>query len=132
MRVIIDSGASEIVLPIKYKLEIEEKLGLKTKYFSCSKRDTLPDLVFDIEGVKLALPAEYYVRRSIKKCTLNIGGTHMYGAMKRTIILGDVFLRAYYVHFDYGKAKIGFARAASPLELTRRVEKALEDSFDME
>jgi hypothetical protein len=38
-------------------------------------------------------------------------GMDLPASFGNTLILGDVFIRTYYTHFDYGNNRVGFAKA---------------------
>jgi len=43
---------------------------------------------------------------------LGIQGMELPKALGNSIILGDIFLRKYYTHFDFANNRVGFAPAA--------------------
>ncbi|KAH7697654.1 aspartyl protease-like protein [Aphelenchoides avenae] len=75
----------------------------------------LPDIVLTIGGKKYNIPSSEYV------LDLGVGGGQCVIAAKDngaislfeqpSIILGDVFLRAYCNVYDFGQKRIGFATA---------------------
>jgi len=42
---------------------------------------------------------------------LGVEGIALPPSFGNAMILGDVFIRAYYTHFDYGNNQVGFAKA---------------------
>ena len=103
-RVIVDTGSSMIIVDNSMKDQMKEMLNLTEHTFSCKGKSKLPSIVFNINGNPLPLTPDFYIKKVGEKCKIAIGATKLTGPMKNTVILGDAFLRAYYVHFDYANA----------------------------
>eukprot|EP00928_Gymnodinium_smaydae_P010238 TRINITY_DN1383_c0_g1_i3.p1 TRINITY_DN1383_c0_g1~~TRINITY_DN1383_c0_g1_i3.p1 ORF type:complete len:383 (+),score=101.06 TRINITY_DN1383_c0_g1_i3:70-1218(+) len=112
---IIDSGTSLIAGPEDALQAIAEKMGLQEQqgmYIAdCSA--SLPDVSFTL-GSKES-PAEFsltleelIVQRQGSQCLLGLQASP-----EPLWILGDVFMRKYYVMFDWGKERVGIAKAAA-------------------
>mmetsp|Transcript_26155 Transcript_26155/g.56729 ORF Transcript_26155/g.56729 Transcript_26155/m.56729 type:complete len:388 (-) Transcript_26155:7-1170(-) len=108
---IVDSGASFISGP---KLEVDtiaialgatKNRGLYT--IACDQ--TLPKLNFVLGGKSFALAVQdMVVKRQGNVCTLGLRSLNLPQPMW---VLGDVFMRKYYIQFDWGNKRIGFALA---------------------
>ena len=109
MRAIIDSGTSLIVGPI---LWFDEILRSLPSTIDCNAIDTYPDLVFTMGGINYNVPASIYVINESGQCLLGLEGMSLPEKFGNTLILGDIFIRAYYTHFDYSNNRVGFAKAA--------------------
>jgi len=109
MHAIIDTGTSLIVGPSAWINEITAALP---QNIQCNETSTYPDVVFTMAGVQYTLPASYYVLNEMGECLLGIMSMDLPASFGNTIILGDVFIRAFYTHFDYGNSRVGFAEAA--------------------
>jgi len=110
---IVDSGSSLLAGPKREVDTLMAMMGAEVIQghclVSCAAR--LPDLAFNFGGKAFALSMEDLV---IQK----MGGFCMLGIQAIDIgmplwILGDVFMRKYYVQFDWGQERLGFALAAS-------------------
>lgn len=113
-RVIIDTGTSLIGGPTSDVKALAALVGA-TPFFlnpqeytiDCSKISTLPDLIFNLGGVEFPLTASDY--------TINAGGICLFAFVGLDVpsgalwIAGDVFIRKYYVAFDYGNKQLGIA-----------------------
>merc|ERR1711976_1059060 len=76
----------------------------------CGKVDSMPDLTFSF-GEDASFPlkmSECVVQRQNDQCLLGIQPSPA-----PMWILGDVFMRVYYVKFDWTNQKIGIARSAA-------------------
>lgn len=115
-RVIIDTGTSLLAGPTADVKAIAALVGaapfwLNPKEYTidCAKIPTLPNIVFNFGGVEYPLTGADY--------TINAGGICLFAMMGIDVpsgplwIAGDVFLRKYYVAFDYGNARMGIAAA---------------------
>jgi len=60
-------------------------------------------------GVNFSLEAKNYVIEVMGQCALGILPLELPEKFGNFIILGDVFIRGFYTHFDYGGHRIGFA-----------------------
>jgi len=79
-------------------------------FIDCDKVDSLPELVFTIDGREYSLDGRDVVLNTQGVCLLAIMGMAMPpGAPKW--ILGDVFMRKYYTVFNYGNSSVSFAIA---------------------
>jgi len=107
---IVDSGTSLLIGPERDVQVLMTMLGAVKVQGSwvveCFK--TLPSMSFVIEGKAFTLNTEdLIVQRSEDLCTLGIQGTT--STDTPFWILGDVFMRKYYVQFDWGKKRMGMA-----------------------
>jgi len=110
----VDSGTSYVVGPSS---AIDPILRQYPSTVNCNRVDELPDLTFVIEGKEYVLTGEDYTINDEfgdpEQCYIalqSMGSSWSMGATKW--ILGDVFMRKYYTHFDYDHKRVGFAKAA--------------------
>jgi hypothetical protein len=113
MHAIIDTGTSLIVGPSAWVAQITSALP---STINCTEVGTYPDVVFTLGGVEHSVPAINYVLNVEGECLLGIMAMDLPASFGNTLILGDVFIRTFYTHFDYGNSRVGFAPAAA-LEL---------------
>ena len=116
---IADTGTSLITFPNKQMVySLYEKIGIDNTEWDkpqisvpCDKVPSMPDLEFHIDGINYNIPSSLYVFKSLfGKCGLSFGVLPLAAGMNG-FILGDIFLRKYYSHYDMGRKLIGFAVA---------------------
>ncbi|XP_034079634.1 pepsin A-like [Gymnodraco acuticeps] len=105
---VVDSGTSYIIGPSKDINNINGWLGASTDQFgeasvSCRNTNSLPEIMFNINGYNFALPPSAYVIQSSSGCSTGFGAGPW--------ILGEVFMRQYYTAFDIGNNRVGFAQS---------------------
>merc|ERR1712217_318385 len=114
-RAIVDSGTSLLAGPTADVNAIAQKLGAKSVLgkewtVDCSK--DLPDLSFTLGGKDYTLKKEDLIlQQSGSTCILGLMGIDVPSGP--LWILGDVFMRKYYVKFDWGQKRLGFASAVA-------------------
>jgi len=118
-KAIIDSGTSLIAAPTADVAKIAKKVGAKplapipplNKEYVIDCDAPSPDIDIVIAGKTYTLTKEQYVLNEGGQCLLAILGMDVPAPAGPLYILGDVFMRAYYVKFDYGQKRLGFATA---------------------
>jgi len=111
---IVDSGTSLIAGPQDDVQAIAEALRADTSQgvliVECDRMAGMPDLKFTLgQGANFVLKvSEMVIQRQGNQCVLG-----MQPSPEPLWILGDVFMRKYYVKFDYGKKQMGFALSAA-------------------
>ncbi|KAH1170836.1 hypothetical protein KIL84_006454 [Mauremys mutica] len=101
---IIDTGTSLLVGPSTGISNIESYIGADNGTISCSATSSLPNIVFTINGIEFPVPASAYIIDSSGSCFSGFEGIPTsYG---QQWILGDVFIRQYYVVFDRANNQI--------------------------
>uniref|UniRef100_A0A4W2HHN4 Pregnancy-associated glycoprotein 1-like n=1 Tax=Bos indicus x Bos taurus TaxID=30522 RepID=A0A4W2HHN4_BOBOX len=114
-KALVDTGTSDIVGPSTlvnniWKLIRARPLG--PQYFvSCSAVNTLPSIIFTINGINYRLPARAYIHKDSRGRCYSMFQENKVSSSTETWILGDVFLRVYFSVFDRGNDRIGLARA---------------------
>jgi len=114
LRLIVDSGTSLIVGDETILADVVKDIPQQV---DCTKLDTLPNVTFTIGGVDYVLtPEDYMLKTTVLWQTACIRGFMTMDFSKTSIganavILGDIFMRKFYTHFDYGNKKVGFAVA---------------------
>mmetsp|Transcript_29376 Transcript_29376/g.29106 ORF Transcript_29376/g.29106 Transcript_29376/m.29106 type:complete len:372 (-) Transcript_29376:27-1142(-) len=111
---VVDTGTS-ILIGDRVLIDlISEKVGVvKT---DCKDLNTLPIVTFNIAGNSYPLTPQQYVlqvtSQNQTECISGFDAMDFPPYLKNTIILGDMFIRAYYTLFDFANSRVGFAKAA--------------------
>ncbi|KAM9605977.1 LOW QUALITY PROTEIN: pepsin A-5 [Morphnus guianensis] len=120
---IVDTGTSLLAMPNRALSNILDTLGASSNgAISCSAVNTLPHVVFQINGdwrggvLRWGDPAagNHHPPRSRLQmdgyCTLGFQGMNIPTESGELWILGDVFIREYYVIFDRANNMVGLSR----------------------
>jgi hypothetical protein len=112
---IIDSGTSLITGPTKevaaMAAAINATPNINGEYtIDCATLDSLPDIVFTIDGNDYIVPGKSAVLQAQGTCLFAFMGVD-FGGQGPQWILGDVFMREYVVVFNYSDQTIGFAKS---------------------
>ncbi|KAB0377428.1 hypothetical protein FD755_011872 [Muntiacus reevesi] len=112
---LVDTGTSLIQGPRRLVDNILRLIGATPRgskhYVSCSAVNTLPSIIFTINGFNYPLPAQAYtIKDSSGNCYTSFK-ENTASASTETWILGDVFLRQYFSVYDRGNDRIGLAQA---------------------
>lgn len=110
---IVDSGSSFLIGPRPQVQAIAALLGAREMTeggYRVDCRTEVPSLSFTLGGREFRLEREDLIVSEVwgGGCRLGLE-PHDYAFW----ILGDVFMRKYYVLFDYGRQRLGFALATS-------------------
>ncbi|XP_042293483.1 pepsin A-like [Sceloporus undulatus] len=115
---IVDTGTSLLAGPPNGIANIQYYIGASQSsngeyMISCSSMNSLPDIVFTINGIEFPLPASAYIRESQQGyCTSGFEGIDIPTQSGELWILGDVFIRQYYCVFDRANNQVGLAPVA--------------------
>lgn len=112
--VILDTGTSLIALPSQYAEMMNAGIGAKKGFngqysIDCSKRDSLPDVTFNLAGTDFVIGPYDYILEVQGSCISAFFGMDFPSG--QLAILGDAFLRRYYSIYDLGKHQVGLAKA---------------------
>ena len=107
---IVDSGSSLIPFPPALYKSFLSVIG-GSSHFNCSLASKIPELQFSIGGHIYSLPYSLFVFAiSTTTCEIAIASADL-SSENIGIVLGDVFIRAFYTTFNYASGTIGFAVA---------------------
>ncbi|XP_042688199.1 pepsin A-5 [Centrocercus urophasianus] len=107
---IVDTGTSLLVMPEDAYNRVISDLGISSDdEISCDDISKLPDITFRINGYAFSLPASAYVLNEDGACSLGIESMGVPTESGELWILGDVFIRKYYVIFDRSNNALGFS-----------------------
>ncbi|KYO41671.1 pepsin A precursor isoform B [Alligator mississippiensis] len=114
---IIDTGTSLLAGPPSAISNIQSTIGATQDsngqyVISCSAIDSLPSIIFTINGIELSVPASAYIIESQGSCASGFEGIDIPTNSGELWILGDVFIRLYYAVFDRANNQIGLAPIA--------------------
>ncbi|NWS91808.1 PEPA protein, partial [Toxostoma redivivum] len=108
---IVDTGTTLLAVPIRAFRILSRLLGASSSgEISCAGVNNLPSLIFHINGREFPVPPRAYVIRSDGYCTLGLQGMDVPTEEGELWILGDVFIREYYVIFDRANNRVGLSR----------------------
>ncbi|XP_005046600.1 PREDICTED: pepsin A-like isoform X1 [Ficedula albicollis] len=108
---IVDTGTTLLAVPIRAYRTLMALLGASSSgEISCEAASNLPNLVFHIHGKEFPVPPRAYVLRSNGYCSLGLQGMDVPTEEGELWILGDVFIREYYVIFDRANNKVGLSQ----------------------
>lgn len=122
---IVDSGTSLLAGPPGDVAKMMEKLGATLSnqglyVLDCSKAASAPKVTFTLGGSLLSSGTDFdlsaddmVLQRQGNECLLGVQPSP-----GPQWILGDVFMHKYYVQFDWGKQRMGFATAATGVDAT--------------
>jgi hypothetical protein len=114
-KAIIDSGTSLLAAPVADIKKIVAAVGAKPlvpgKEWSIDCDSASPDIDFVLGGKTYSLTKEQYVINSGGTCLFAMTGLDVPAPAGPLYILGDVFMRAYYIKFDVDNSAIGIAKA---------------------
>ncbi|CAL8277401.1 unnamed protein product [Boreogadus saida] len=108
---IIDTGTSLIVGPSSDISNINSRVGASADQYgdapvNCQDIGSMPEVVFTLGGHAFTVPASAYVSQSSYGCRTGFGAGN-----QQLWILGDVFIREFYVVFDSYSNYVGLAPA---------------------
>ncbi|XP_033485642.1 pepsin A-like [Epinephelus lanceolatus] len=109
---IIDTGTSLIVGPTNDINNMNSWVGASTNQYgestvNCQNVGSMPEVTFTLNGHDFTIPASAYVSQNYYGCNTGFGQ----GGSDQLWILGDVFIREYYVIFDAQARYIGLAQS---------------------
>ncbi|NXR83240.1 PEPA protein, partial [Pycnonotus jocosus] len=108
---IVDTGTTLLAVPIRAFRTLMRLLGASSSgEISCQAVSNLPNLIFHINGRDFPVPPRAYVLRSDGYCSLGLQGMDTPTEEGELWILGDVFIREYYVIFDRANDRVGLSR----------------------
>jgi hypothetical protein len=107
-QVAVDTGTSLLAGPSDVVEMLVDKLSVAS---DCSNIQSLPDLVFNVNGHSLSLAAEDYVAQNGNTCTLGLMALDIPPPRGPLFIFGDPFLRKYYTVYDRKNMRVGFSVA---------------------
>jgi len=117
---IVDSGTSLLVGPSREIEAIASILGairLSSRLYVVNCSASVAPISFTIGGKDWLIEGDdLIVEQSAGLCVLGISSLDM---RNPAWILGDIFMRKYYVMFDWGKTRVGFAKATTPSSRSR-------------
>ncbi|NXO09155.1 PEPA protein, partial [Oriolus oriolus] len=108
---IVDTGTTLLAVPVRAFRTLLRRLGASSSgEISCEAARNLPDLIFHIHGKEFPVPSRAYVLRNGGSCSLGLQGMDVPTEEGELWILGDVFIREYYVIFDRANNNVGLSR----------------------
>ncbi|NXG57006.1 PEPA protein, partial [Hemiprocne comata] len=108
---IVDTGTSLLVVPRRTLRQLLGSLGVSPSgEISCEAARGLPDVIFQINGRVFPLSPRSYVIESNGNCALGFQGMDVPTESGELWILGDVFIREYYVIFNRATNMVGLSR----------------------
>ncbi|XP_009878420.1 PREDICTED: pepsin A-like [Charadrius vociferus] len=108
---IVDTGTSLLAVPDRVLRVILNILGATSSgEISCKAASRLPSVVFHINGKAFPVSPSAYVMESDGYCTLGFQGMDVPTESGELWILGDVFIREYYVIFNRANNMVGLSR----------------------
>lgn len=109
---VIDSGTSLIIGSFDMINPLLHMIGEVAQ--NCSNIDDLPTIDFIFDGVTYTIsPRDYVLEITLlgsTECMAGIMGAELPSNFPY-LIIGDVFMRKYYTHFDYDNQRVGIALA---------------------
>lgn len=113
IRGIVDSGTSLLVGSLVLVEEIKAQIG--TVNSNCTGIDSLPSVTINLGGINYVMgPNDYILQLTSQgqaQCINGFDATVFPSELSNTLILGDLFIRKFYTHFDFANARVGFATA---------------------
>ncbi|XP_030078235.1 pepsin A-4 [Microcaecilia unicolor] len=114
---IVDTGTSMLAGPPTPIANIQSYIGASQNsagqyVINCASISSMPEIIFTINGVQYPLPASAYVNQNQGTCTSGFQSMSLPTSSGDLWILGDVFIRQYYVVFDRGNNQVGMAPVA--------------------
>jgi len=114
--VILDTGTSLIALPSVLADLLNKEMGATKGYngqytVDCAKRDSLPDMSFNLRGHNFTITPFDYILEVQGSCISSFMGMDFPEPVGPLAILGDAFLRKWYSVYDLGKGTVGLAAA---------------------
>jgi hypothetical protein len=124
-KAVIDSGTSLMALPSKDMKAIAKLLGAKSvlpippfnKEYMIDCDSAGPDMDIILGGKTYTLTKQDYIIDDEGQCLLGATGIDIPAPAGPLAILGDVFMRAHYVSFDFGKQQVGLAKIVKTAEV---------------
>ncbi|XP_074951262.1 pepsin A-like [Phalacrocorax aristotelis] len=108
---IVDTGTSLLAVPSHALNTILGAIGVGSNgEISCNAISSLPNIVFNINGQAFPLSPSAYVIQNSGYCMLGLQGMNAPTESGELWILGDVFIREYYVIFDRANNKVGLSQ----------------------
>ncbi|XP_075611683.1 pepsin A-like [Balearica regulorum gibbericeps] len=108
---IVDTGTSLLAMPNRAVSTILRILGASSSgEINCRAVSKLPSIVFRINGKAFPVPPKAYVIESDGYCILGFEGMDVPTESGELWILGDVFIREYYVIFNRANNTVGLSR----------------------
>jgi cathepsin D len=110
---IVDTGTSLLVGDTNLVNAINKQIGTVDKL--CLNLVFLPSVTIVLNGKSFVLdPTDYVLEISdngVSECINGFEADNFPAQLANNLILGDLFIRKYYTHFDFGGSRVGFATA---------------------